>query len=221
MQIGLPLSRSQGRLNCIDTTTNVYNMTTKVNVLIDGGFFWQCFRKTNRRNPTPNDVLDTVNAVMGLVKAKTAGEYNDILFRVFYYDCRPFGGTIKDVDGNDIDYSKSFGYTMKNKYLDDLCAKDRFALRLGELSFTGWKQDMHSKEWKPDFKQKSVDMKFGLDMATMATKHSADKIVLIAGDSDFIAPIKFARKEGLLVYLYPMNNHIKQALIGHCDYVLK
>lgn len=74
---------------------------------------------------------------------------------------------------------------------------------------------------KPDFRQKSVDMKFGLDMATMATKHSVDKIVLIAGDSDFIAPIKFARKEGLLIYLYPMGNPVKKSLIGHCDYVLK
>ena len=33
---------------------------------------------------------------------------------------------------------------------------------------------------KLDIKQKSVDMKFGLDMANMATKHSVDKIVLIA-----------------------------------------
>ena len=110
---------------------------------------------------------------------------------------------------------------MKNKYLDTLCSMDRFALRLGELSFTGWKQDIYSKQMKPDFKQKSVDMKFGLDMATMATKRSVDKIVLIAGDSDFIAPIKFARKEGLLIYLYPLGNPIKQSLRGHCDYVLK
>lgn len=196
-------------------------MTTKVNVLIDGGFFWQCFKKANKRNPQPADVIKIVEDVMGLVRSKTNGETTDILFRVFYYDCRPFGGEIKDAGGNIIDYSASYGYTMKNKYLDDLCSFDRFALRLGELSFTGWKQDIYSKKMKPDFKQKSVDMKFGLDMANMATKHSVDKIVLIAGDSDFIAPIKFARKEGLLVYLYPMGNPIKQSLRGHCDYVLK
>ncbi len=196
-------------------------MTTKVNILIDGGFFWQCFKKINKRNPQPKDVWQTVNDVMALVKRQTNGETEDILFRVFYYDCRPFGGTIKDVAGNSVDYSVSTGYAMKNKYLDALCAMDRFALRLGELSFTGWKQDIYSKQMKPDFKQKSIDMKFGLDMATMATKHTVDKIVLIAGDSDFIAPIKFARKEGLLIYLYSMGNPIKQSLRGHCDYVLK
>lgn len=195
-------------------------MTTKVNILIDGGFFWQCFKKVQKRNPNPQDVVDTVQDVMNLVKKTTNGESNDILFRVFYYDCRPFGGTIKDTNGNSIDYSNTSGFAKKNKYLDSLCVMDRFALRLGELSFTGWKQD-YSGQMKPDFKQKSVDMKFGLDMATMATKHTVDKIVLIAGDSDFIAPIKFARKEGLLVYLYPMNNPIKQNLRGHCDYILK
>lgn len=196
-------------------------MTTKVNILIDGGFFWQRFRKNNKRTPQPADVVNTVANVMDLVRAKTNGETNDILFRVFYYDCRPFGGEITDTTGNIINYSSSQGYVMKNKYLDTLCSMDKFALRLGELSFTGWKQDIYNQQMKPDFKQKSVDMKFGLDMATMATKHTIDKIVLIAGDSDFIAPIKFARKEGLLIYLYPMGNPIKRSLQGHCDYILK
>lgn len=197
-------------------------MITKVNILIDGGFFWQCFKKQNNgRNPKPKDVVNVVNHIMERVKAKTNGDTTDILFRVFYYDCRPFGDTIKGTDGKDIDYSQSRGYAEKNKYLDCLCQMERFALRLGELSFTGWKHDQNSGKLKPDFKQKSVDMKFGLDMAVMATKHTVDKIVLVAGDSDFITPIKYARTEGLQIYLYPMGNHIKQTLRGHCDYVLK
>lgn len=121
-------------------------MTTKVNILIDGGFFWQCFKKANKRKPKPADVAKTVTDVMTLVKNKTAGETEDILFRVFYYDCRPFGEEIEDTDGNIINYSTSPGYEMKNKYLDALCSMDRFALRLGELSFTGWKQDIYSKK---------------------------------------------------------------------------
>lgn len=64
---------------------------------------------------------------------------------------------------------------MKNKYLDDLCSMDRFTLQLGELSFTGWKQDIYSKKNETGFQTKSVDMTFGLDMANMATKHSVDK----------------------------------------------
>lgn len=158
---------------------------------------------------------------MDLVKEKTNGDTTDILFRVFYYDCRPFGEVIEMPDGKRVDYSQSKGYENKNNYLDALCQMERFALRLGDLPFTGWKHDPFSKKLKPDFKQKSVDMKFGLDMAVMATKHTVDKIVLVAGDSDFITPIKYARTEGLQIYLYPMGNHIKQTLRGHCDFVIK
>ena len=122
---------------------------------------------------------------------------------------------------NKLDFSQYATFTNKNRFLEKVARLERFALRLGELSFTGWKQDMYSRKWKPDFKQKSVDMKFGLDIATMATKHTVDKIVLVAGDSDFIAPIKMARKEGLWVYIYPMGNHLKEALIQHCDFILK
>jgi len=57
-------------------------------------------------------------------------------------------------------------------------------------------------------------------MALMALKHSAEKIVLVAGDSDFIAPIKFIRKEGLQAYLYSMGHKVKSPLKEHCDFVL-
>lgn len=196
-------------------------MTTKVNILIDGGFFWQRFVSINKKVPTVQDVLNTVSDIMTKVRQKTNGETNDILLRVFYYDCRPFGETIKDAAGKKIDYSKTKQFSDKTQFLENLGSQERFALRMGELSFTGWKQGKYGTKLKPDFKQKGVDMKFGLDMASMATKHIVDKIVLVAGDSDFIAPIKFARQEGLLIYLYPMGNHLKPKLLEHSDYILK
>lgn len=57
-------------------------MTTKVNILIDGGFFWQCFKKINKRNPQPKDVRQTVNDVMALVKRQTTAKR-----RIFYSAC--------------------------------------------------------------------------------------------------------------------------------------
>lgn len=65
-------------------------MTTKVNVLIDGGFFWQCFKKNNNRNSRFTDVVKTVEDVMTRVRNKTNGGNQDILFCVCYSDCRPF-----------------------------------------------------------------------------------------------------------------------------------
>ena len=144
------------------------------------------------------------------------------MLRIYYYDCKPFGEKVKDHTGkNTIDFSANKTYTAKNLFLKKLCKEDKVAIRIGELSFDGWKIDQHNpNKWKPDFKQKGVDMKVGLDMALMATKRIVDKIVLIAGDSDFISPIKFVRKEGLQVYLYKMNHKVKEALIDHCDFVL-
>jgi uncharacterized LabA/DUF88 family protein len=198
-------------------------MTTKVIILIDGGFYWQRFLYASKKEPQISDVLDTAEDIMKKMASKTNGDTKDILFRIFYYDCPPFEGKIKSQDGKkDIDCSKSPIYLSKSKFLNDLCKEDKFALRRGELSFAGWKQDLHNpKKWKPDFNQKGVDMKVGLDMATIAMKRVAEKIVLVAGDSDFIAPVKFVRKEGLQVYLYRMGNNVKNALIEHCDFDLK
>ena len=198
-------------------------MITKVNILIDGGFFERKFYEANRKSPTANDVVNEVNQVMQAVIAKTNDDTKDILFRVFYYDCKPFGDKVWNYDKTKkIDFAISATFLSKTAFLKDLAMKDKFALRLGELSFDGWKNDLHNpKKQKPDFKQKGVDMKVGLDMAAMATKHIIDKIVLIAGDSDFIAPIKFVRKEGIQVYLYPMGHKVKRNLIEHCDFLLK
>ena len=197
-------------------------MTTKVNILIDGGFFERKFFEINHKAPTAKDVVATTADAMKLLIAKTAGETKDILFRVFYYDCKPFGNKVMNHDKTkEIDFSASKIYSSKCSFLKDLVRQDKFAVRLGELSFDGWKQDLHNPcTYKPDFKQKGVDMKVGLDMASMATKRIVDKIVLIAGDSDFISPIKFVRKEGLQVYLYSMGHKVKHPLIEHCDFIL-
>ena len=88
------------------------------------------------------------------------------------------------------------------------------------MSFDGWKTTPGGG-FKPDFKQKSVDMKIGLDIAWMSGKRIVDKLVLVAGDSDFISPIKFARKEGLIVYLLTLGQtKIKRELYEHADYVI-
>lgn len=61
-------------------------------------------------------------------------------------------------------------------------------------------------------------MKIGLDMAWMAGKRTVDKIVLVTGDSDFISPMKLARREGILIYLYTMKNPVKAELMKHADF---
>lgn len=71
-----------------------------------------------------------------------------------------------------------------------------------------------------DIRQKGVDMKIGLDIATLSIKKQIEKIILITADSDFIPAIKHARKEGVIVQLDPMrvpNSQIKKGLLEHID----
>ncbi len=68
-------------------------------------------------------------------------------------------------------------------------------------------------------KQKGVDIKIGLDIATLALKKLVQKIVLISGDSDFVPAAKLARVEGIIFTLDPMGNPVREDLEEHIDYL--
>lgn len=204
-------------------------MDAKVNILIDGGFFVQKFKEREGHFPTADEIEKEIAVIMAETQKKTGTYCKDILFRVYYYDCSPYGGKVKKPGATaETDFSQSKGYAAKERVLKALTQKERFAVRLGELSFDGWNEvkktdpatGAETTDYTPKLRQKGVDMKVGLDMALMALKHIVDKVVLVAGDSDFIAPMKFVRKEGLQVYLYSMGHKVKAKLIEHCDFLL-
>jgi len=195
-------------------------MRNKIAILIDGAFFVQRHRETNTNGPRVDDLKKFITTTIEKVKKTGDAGCIDSLFRIFYYECRPFGDTIKQPDGKLIDYSTTPQFQATTKFLNDLRTFDQLALRLGELSFDGWKTD-RAGNTKPDFKQKSVDMKIGLDIAWMSSKRIVDKIVLVTGDSDFVSPMKFARKEGILIYLETMGQkEIKMNLKEHADFLI-
>jgi uncharacterized LabA/DUF88 family protein len=65
--------------------------------------------------------------------------------------------------------------------------------------------------------QKGVDIKFGIDIASLAYKRLVERVVLITGDSDFVPAAKLARREGLDVVLDPLWNDIAPSLHEHID----
>ena len=77
--------------------------------------------------------------------------------------------------------------------------------------------DLTEDDVQFDFIQKMVDMKIGLDIASITLKKQADQIILIAGDSDFVPAAKLARREGIDFILDPMWNPIKPHLFEHID----
>ena len=66
-------------------------------------------------------------------------------------------------------------------------------------------------------RQKGVDMRIGLDIASITLKKQADTIILVSGDSDFVSAAKLARREGVEFILDPMRQRISDDLFEHID----
>ncbi|MNN68477.1 NYN domain protein [compost metagenome] len=73
---------------------------------------------------------------------------------------------------------------------------------------------------RPVVKQKGVDMRIGLDIASLTLKKHVSMIVLATGDSDFVPAMKFARREGAQVMLIVQRKGIKEPLREHADIVI-
>ncbi len=118
--------------------------------------------------------------------------------------------------------------------MEELKKRRKFALRLGELSnqmssnlkpdvtkalLLGKKTlaDLQESDFVFTAQQKGVDMKIGLDIASLSYKHQVDQIILMAGDSDFVPAAKLARREGVDFILDPMWADIKDNLFEHID----
>jgi uncharacterized LabA/DUF88 family protein len=69
-------------------------------------------------------------------------------------------------------------------------------------------------------RQKGVDMRIGLDIASMTLKHQVDTLILVTGDSDFVPAAKLARREGVEFLLDPLWQQVSDELNEHVDGVV-
>ncbi len=126
---------------------------------------------------------------------------------------------------------------LRRQIHEALVGLRKVALRLGRLndSFSGWRPKPESvKRWiempeifqptdddfEVDVIQKGVDMRLGLDIASMAFKKQVDQIVIVAGDADFVPVTKLARREGIDVILDPMWGNAAKDLLSNVDGVM-
>lgn len=204
----------------------------QVAFLIDGGFLEKKFKSLTKNFPMPQQVLDICHLAMG------DQEFNyDQLFRIYYYDCEPFEGTATHpITGLQIDFSTSRVFSRKSAFLRALKLMPRVAFRSGTLSLDGWNippsriksvikkigqgASLTDQDIVPNFSQKKVDIKIGLDMAWLSSKRIVEKIVLITSDSDFVPAMKTARKEGVMIYLLHFWHNVKEELKEHCDGII-
>jgi uncharacterized LabA/DUF88 family protein len=155
------------------------------------------------------------------------------LHRIYFYDSRPLTSSeTKPLGGGLVDFGSS-DTAARNKSLQAaLCREPYFALRFGELHFEGWrlrgkllkkkinKIEIDASDIEPNIRQKGVDMRIGLDIASLTLKKHAQVIVLVTGDSDFIPAMKFARREGAQLILVTLGHGIKDGLREHADLVI-
>ena len=180
-------------------------------VLIDGGFL-RIVAKAAKKTYDPRFI--EAFALRCLLK-------DEECLRVLYYDCAPFvGNVILPVSGTE----KQF--TGSDRWLHDIAALDLFAVRRGVLKFRGFERKRNiltrpptDDDFKPQFEQKGVDMRIGLDIAAYSVGHLAQRVILVTNDTDCVPAMKVARKAGLQIVLIAVPNRNPAAeLVAHADF---
>lgn len=176
--------------------------TFKIAILIDGGFL-RVVAKKAKKTYDPDFIEKFAHS------CKSADE---TIFRILYYDCAMYSGTVKlPVSGT------SFTFTSNDAWLHTLSHKDLFAVRRGILKFRGYKPKitpvatkaaLTDADFVPDFEQKGVDMRIGLDIAAYSEGHAVDRIVLVSADTDCVPALKYGRRAGLQTVLILSLIHI-------------
>lgn len=207
----------------------------KTAILVDGGFYRKRAKYLWGEKTAENRAKELSAYCQAHLHDKSSGE-NRQLYRIFYYDCEPVGrkSVYHPLRKTNVDLEKSDTYAWAKAFMDQLKQKRKFALRLGHLSdnmsynlkpsvtkdlLSGKVrlEDLSEKDFVFNAQQKGVDMKIGVDIASLAYKHQVDQIILIAGDSDFVPAAKLARREGIDFILDPMWSSIRPDLFEHID----
>lgn len=158
------------------------------------------------------------------------------LYRIFYYDCPPLTKRAHHpLTKRPIDFAKTAIAQWRTTFFEELKKHRKVALRLGYLDERSSNWAIRPEQLKrllskkiavealveqdilPDIRQKGVDMRIGLDIASMAYKRQVDQMILISGDSDFVPAAKLARREGIDFILDPMWAPIRPDLHEHVD----
>lgn len=206
-------------------------------ILVDGGFYRRrAFACLGEKTPQERaDELD--NYCKRHLTEKIDGcKKSHHLYRIFYYDCPPVEKIVfNPMTKKQVNLKLSPTYQWTNDFLNALKQKRKFALRLGKLAESQAHYNLSQKAFKNlcngkikfeeltesdvilNIDQKGVDMKIGLDIASLSYKHQVNQIVLISGDSDFVSAAKLARREGIDFILDPLGASIKPDLFEHID----
>lgn len=208
----------------------------KTAILVDGGFYRKRAARLWGKKTPQKRAAELIAYCSAHLSHEQKHDSDRKLYRIFYYDCPPLGKTVyHPLLKRGIDFRHSDTYAWSNDFFAELKKQRKVALRLGELSdaYASYSisasalkdicsgkrsiNDLTESDFSISFQQKGVDMKIGLDIASLSYKKQVDQIILIAGDSDFVPAAKLARREGIDFVLDPMWADIKDNLFEHID----
>ena len=216
----------------------------KVAILIDGGYLLKRLPAL-RLDINVNDAKTVADSIEQLVREhlqKLNAVYQvpnkfQLLYRSFYYDARPYIGRVElPVGKKAFNYGESRQAIFRRELFHFLRGRPNFAVRLGEVNRNKnrpWIMDakkqkqllnkeinvdaLDDKDFQPGFRQKGVDLRIGLDIASITLKRQANIIILVSGDADFVPAAKLARREGAQFILDPLWQDIPADLHEHID----
>lgn len=200
-------------------------------IMVDGGFY----RRRAHFLFGDKEPQDRADELMAYCR-RHIRESRSNLYRVFYYDCPPSDKVLyHPLLKKQVNLRKSDQYRWANDFFTALIRKRKVAFRRGEELETqrgyflkpaplkdlcaGRKtvDDLTEQDFGFDIAQKGVDMRMGLDIASLAQAGIVNQIIMISGDSDFVPAAKYARRGGIDFLLDPMWAHVTDSLSEHVD----
>lgn len=206
-------------------------MKKKVAVLVDGEWF-RIALENDLRGKIPNGITAEIVYKNSLITV----EKDEEVYRIFYYDCEPYCGKTKNpISRQNVDCTSAAKKTARARFFKELGALPHVALRRGVVKPRAWTiknsylksriktgnhQPLTASDVRLTMTQKGVDMRIGIDVATLSLKGQVDRIILISGDADMIPAMKLARREGVQVAVVELDGRgVKPEMIEDSDFV--
>jgi hypothetical protein len=204
-------------------------MNPRFAILVDGAFLVKTLSRKLKAFPT----VAQVDAECARIRNHADLRQLDLL-RIYYYDAPPVSDTLTNpIDGTVLDLANSPVFIRNTQFLNDVEVLPNFAVRRGEAVARGWKigknalrkllknpASPQASDLQPNIQQKGVDLRIGLDIARLSLRQLVQVIVVVTGDSDLMPAFKFARREGMRVYLDHMGAPIRPVLKAHADVII-
>lgn len=200
-------------------------------VLVDGGFYRKRAAALFGLKTAEDRAEELVKYCRRHIRESSAG-----LYRIYYYDCPPSQRVVyHPLLKKQINLGQSELFAWTNDFFAALTKKRKVAIRRGEQLETqgGYTlkekplkrlcrgsinvSDLTESDFTLNISQKGVDMRIGLDIASLAERRQVNQIIMISGDSDFVPAAKHARRSGIDFILDPMWAPITDSLSEHID----